>query len=232
MSNPSIEFTMLDNAVDSMERVVELLAWHRDMRDNSRLKQAIILTAHSIELLLKERLRRVHPSLIWEDVDKYPRLDARTVTVDKAIHRLQSIAGIALHEKDARIVRSLRDTRNAVEHFSWQTTTQEANHIIGQGLSFAISFAKTHLATDLMYRFRDDNTWAVLIETNEKFASAYDVRVKNAVQFPPEQLGECSFCRAMAKSTATGACTICGHWEYRHQEKVEAHDTFNDDIPF
>lgn len=72
----NIEFTLVQNALDSIERAVELLAWQEVTNEGSRLKQAILLTAHATELLLKERLRRIHPSLVWENVDKYPNLDA------------------------------------------------------------------------------------------------------------------------------------------------------------
>jgi hypothetical protein len=127
----NIEFTLVQNALDSIERAVELLAWQESTSEGSRLKQAILLTAHATELLLKERLRRIHPSLVWEDVDKYPKLDARTVGVDKAIHRLKQIGNISLSETDASTVRSLRNTRNAIEHFHWQTSRVEANAIVG-----------------------------------------------------------------------------------------------------
>jgi hypothetical protein len=44
-----------------------------------------MFSAHSIELLPKEKLRQVNPAFVWENVDKYPSLGARTVTVDTAI---------------------------------------------------------------------------------------------------------------------------------------------------
>jgi hypothetical protein len=126
--------------------------------EGSGLNHAIVVTAHVIELLLKERLQRVHPSLVWEDVDKSPRLDARTVGVEKAINRLSQIGGITLKDADAKIVKSLRNARNAIEHLSWKTTRAEANLIVAQGLSFAIQFAATHLGSDIANHFRDDDT--------------------------------------------------------------------------
>ena len=85
-----IKFNLLGNAIDSIERGIELIAWKAESGDARRgdarrLKQAVLSVAHGVELLLKERLRRVHPVLIWENVDKFPSLSARTVTVDIAI---------------------------------------------------------------------------------------------------------------------------------------------------
>ena len=213
MATPNIEFTLIENALDSIERAVELLAWQEVTSEGSRLKQAILLTAHATELLLKERLRRIHPSLVWDDVDKYPRLDARTVGVDKAVHRLKQIGNISLSDADAATVKSLRNTRNAIEHFHWQTSRAEANAIVGQGLSFAIHFANTELQTDIAYRFRDDDTWDQLLSQNYAFARAHGERIERAMAAEGKFVQECSFCNAMAQDMTTGACSLCGHWE-------------------
>ena len=55
---------------NSLRQAVELLAWKDIGSDHARLKHAIISAAHSTELLLKERLRRVNPAFVWENVDK------------------------------------------------------------------------------------------------------------------------------------------------------------------
>ena len=115
----SIHLNMLQNAQDSLERSIELMAWRDIAGDTSRLKQAILSVAHAVELLLKEVLSRTNPALIWDDVDKYPSIEARTVTVDRAISRLRKICGISISPDDELLIRSLRNTRNAIEHFEW-----------------------------------------------------------------------------------------------------------------
>ena len=80
-----IEFDLLSNAEDSIQQAIELVAWGNDQPEPRRLKQAVQSIAHGAELLLKERLKRVHPCLIWENVDKYPSLNARTVTAETAM---------------------------------------------------------------------------------------------------------------------------------------------------
>ena len=69
-----IEFDLLTNAADSISQAIELLAWRDEADEARRLKQAVLAVAHGVELLLKERLRQVHPVLIWENVDKFPSL--------------------------------------------------------------------------------------------------------------------------------------------------------------
>lgn len=224
MTNQHIEFTLIENAIDSIERAVELLAWKDVANETSRLKQAVLLVAHSTELLLKERLRRIHPSLVWEDVDKYPKLDARTVGVDRALSRLKQIGGVSLSEEDAKNVRALRNTRNAIEHFRWQIERSEANSIVGQGLSFAIQFAASELGTDIAFRFRGDDTWNQLLQQHTAFARAHSSRLERTLVAEGKRIQQCNFCNAMAQDLDTGSCSLCGHWENLNET--------NDDVPF
>lgn len=209
-SESAIAFELLENAVDSIARAIELMAWEDISDERSRLKQAILSVSHGVELLLKERLRRVHPALVWEDVDKYPRLDARTIGVDKAIHRLSSIGAVSLGDDDIQLVKSLRNTRNAIEHFSWQTTRQEASLIVGRALSFAVAFAGEHLSYDVTYRFKRDDTWQQLIEKSSSFLTAHAARHerRSAIDYRIP----CNFCNAMTIGSCGGACPLCGHW--------------------
>jgi len=131
-----IAFDLLTNARDSFERAVHLIALGENGTEHGRLKHAILSAAHCIELMLKERLRRVHPAFVWEKVDQYPSLDARTVTVEMAIRRLQSVAGVLTSTSDEQTLRSLRLTRNAIEHYEWHTSEKEAKIIVGKGIEF------------------------------------------------------------------------------------------------
>ncbi len=228
MSRRIIEFTLLQNALDSISQAVELLAWKDIANDDSRLKQAILLTAQACELLLKERLRRVHPSLIWEDVDKYPRLDARTVGVERAVSRLKQIGGIVFDADDLKIVTSLRNTRNAIEHFAWKTTREEANAIVGNALSFAIDFAEKQLDTNIAYKFRSDDTWNHLLEQHADFARNHGWRTASGMKAVGKLVQECSFCNGMTQDLSTGACSLCGHWE----RLSTADDGASDEVTF
>jgi len=158
----TIKFDLLTNAKDSIRQAVELMAWKEIGTEHGRLKHAITHAAHAVELLLKERLRRENEALLWENVDKYPSLEARTVSVDTAVSRLRKIAKIDITDGDVDIIRSLRRTRNAIEHYEWETTEGEARLIVGNALSLAFSFAQDHLGTDLSKDFKSDDTWRAL----------------------------------------------------------------------
>ena len=49
---------------------------------------------------------------------------------------------LTFSQDDEETVKSLRVTRNAIEHYEWRTTEDETRLIVGKALSFAISFAK------------------------------------------------------------------------------------------
>lgn len=217
-----IELNLLENASDSIWLAIELLAWKDETDDARRLKQAILAVAHGVELLLKERLRRVHPVLIWENVDKFPALSARTVTVDGALSRLVRIGGLSALEKDAELIKALRDTRNAIEHYTWSTTKSEADRILGQALGFALHFAKDELGRDFFdYSTRRDDTFELLLESNPEFAKAFTERYENRAREVDECNLLCEFCHTLAVNPSTGACKLCGHW-----------NNVDDDIPF
>lgn len=219
-----IEFDLLGNAVDSIQRAIDLLAWRDEPDDARRLKQAVLSIAHGVELLLKERIRRVHPVLVWENVDKFPNLSARTVTVDTALRRLNKIGGLRIDEADSELIRSLRDTRNAIEHYSWATTKAEAEQIVGRSLGFALHFAKNELDHDFFgYHARKDDTFQVLLEGNPRFAESFRARYEKQSCTEGRYKVTCDFCHALSVSPSTGACDLCGHWN-----DLEG----DDDIPF
>lgn len=210
---PNIRFDLLANARDSLRHAVELLAWKDVATDDARLKHAIVNAAHAIELLLKERLRRVNAAFVWENVDKYPSLEARTVTVDTAISRLKSIGGVALSADDERNLRSLRKTRNAIEHYEWHTSAKEAKVIVGNALSFAFSFAADHLGTDLAADFKRDDTWRLLIDELYDFARAHGARIEAKLRENGEYPSCCVACGEKTVPMRGGSCELCGHWQ-------------------
>lgn len=198
---------------NSIRQAVELLAWKEIGSDHARLKHAIINAAHSIELLLKERLRQINPAFVWENVDKYPNIDAHTVTVDTAISRLKRIGGVTLTDKDEADLRSLRKTRNAIEHYEWRSTEKEAKIIVGNALSFALSFASEHLGTDLAADFKRDDTWNSLIEELYEFARAHGARIEAKLIENGEYLSYCDVCGELTVPISSGSCELCGHWQ-------------------
>lgn len=208
-----IEFDLLNNARDSIRQAIELLALKDIGSSHARLKHAITASAHCIELLLKERLRRINPAFVWESVDKYPSLEARTVTVNTAITRLKSIGNVMLSPSDEQNLKSLRTTRNAIEHYEWRASEKEAKVIVGNALSFAIAFAQDELAIDLASDFKNDDTWRILLEELYEFARSHGARVEARLRTSGECPQCCDECGELTVPTRGGSCELCGHWQ-------------------
>ena len=209
-----IDFNLLNNASDSIERAIELVAWGDQQGEARRLKQAVQAVAHGIELLLKERLKRIHPSLIWENVDRYPSIGARTVSAEGAISRLQNIGNIEFTIRDVELLRSLRNTRNAIEHLAWATTKQEADAIVGRALEFSFFFSRSELDHEYMDNnaFKD-GTYQTLLASNIHFATAIESRKKASQLVSGQDPTLCTVCRAKAVDPVSHACRMCGHWQ-------------------
>lgn len=155
----------------------------------------------------------MNPAFVWENVDKYPSLEARTVTVNTAISRLTKIAGVALSNRDKDKLRSLRKTRNAIEHYEWSTTESEARLIVGNALSFAFDFAKRELTKDLSEEFKEDDTWDVLIDELYEFARAHGARIEAQLQKEGKHPVCCESCEELTVPLFGGSCELCGHWQ-------------------
>lgn len=226
-----IEFNLISNAIDSIDHTVELIAYSPGLDESIACKRALQSISHAIELLLKERLRQIHPSLIWENVDRFPDLDSRTVTTEKALVRLERIGGLKFSAKEQNLLRSIRKIRNSIEHYKWSISSEEAQYLIGSSLSFAVSFLKHHLGDDIMgYAERDGGVLQDLIDRNKGFAETFERKLQQ--EYEAQNSYTCSFCKTLLKEEDSGACPKCGHWNqfgYKHA-------IFNfediDDVPF
>jgi len=206
-----IVFDLLNNAKDSLRQAVELIATKDIGSDHARLKHAITASAHCVELLLKERLRRINPAFVWDNVDKYPSLQANTVTVKTAISRLKTICNIEFSLDDEVILTSLRATRNAIEHYEWRTSEKEAKTMVGNAISFALEFAQQHLDVDLSEQYRTGDTWTMLLDELIEFSNAHGERLEARLRTKGEHPTNCDQCGAVTVPIRGGSCELCGH---------------------
>lgn len=229
MKNDPVKFDLINNAKDSLNHAVEHLT-NPDGVKAGDLKRAIRDVAHAIELLLKERLRRVHPAFIWQDVDKYPSKEAFTVSTLKAVERLFKIAGISLSEEDKKTIYSCKKIRDAIEHYEFVLDLKEAKGIIGRMLSLIFDFSKRYLQLDLEQEFRRDDRWKELIEIYE-FWEAHGEALEKQLSEEGKPTWECPSCGASVFDLSIMQCVLCGHAEERvecdvcHQEVWESEIT-------
>lgn len=102
------KFTLVENALDSLEHAIEHLAEPRSFTIRNH-KRVIRDLAHVAELLFKERLSMIHPAFVLSHVDKYPSKSARTVGAAEAVQRLQRIGNVEFRDEDQGALKTIRE---------------------------------------------------------------------------------------------------------------------------
>jgi hypothetical protein len=211
----TIKFDLLANAKDSLRHAVLHIAEGTE-EDVSRWKIAIRETAHVIELLLKERLSKEHPALIWVNVDEYLDPDKRTINAEQAVARLNKISRIRFSPEFMETLKACRKLRNSIEHYEFHISELAAKAIVGRMLSSIFQFSKTHLKVDLEAEFRADDTWKALIELSEFWEAHRKVIEQEVIDEGHFLILECPLCHAETFIDEEGHCRLCGHensWE-------------------
>lgn len=213
MKGKKIKFDLIENAKDSLTHAVEHFTKQKKPAAGD-LKRVILDVAHVVELLLKERIRRIHPAFMWENVDKYPSLQARTIGTNRSVSRLCNLEGIALPGDSEKTIKICREIRNSIEHYEFKIELKKARVIVGRMLSFIFYFSKVHLGLDLEADFKQDRRWDALIEIFE-FWEAHRETLENQLMEAGENVCECPACGALTYNLSEEECAFCGHYEER-----------------
>jgi len=204
-------FNLVENAKDSLSHAIEHLG-PVNRNTTGDWKRVIVDLAHVVELLFKERLRRVHPAFVFNDIDKYPSNDAFTVGAEKAFVRLQKIDSLKFSESDKKAVKAAREKRNEIEHFEFSLENHEAKVLVGQVLSFILRFAEEQLELEWNSLCFKGGKWWVLYEYKE-FYESLKKTVQEKIKSKEIPVIECSSCHNESFDIDEEECLICGHKE-------------------
>ncbi|MBI3296743.1 MAG: hypothetical protein HYZ75_01170 [Elusimicrobia bacterium] len=114
-------------------------------------KFGILHLAAGIELILKERLRREHWSLLFENVDKANTAamtsgDFKSVTFESLVDRLAGVAQVTIAKHEFQVIDDLRKRRNKVQHLHFTETPEVIESLAAKAVGFAIDFIKDELS--------------------------------------------------------------------------------------
>lgn len=149
------KFNLLENAIDSLQQGIGFAL--KDSPTQGELKLSVLLVAQSVELLLKERLKREHWSLIFTKVEQAGNLNANTVTIDEAIKRLEQIAHVKLDEEERDTISLLSDIRNRIQHYEIEITFEEVLGKDHAAIAFITRFLKDEFQRDIRDYFEQDD---------------------------------------------------------------------------
>jgi hypothetical protein len=151
-----IQFRLLENALDFIVNAGYYAKSEADdPADQPRLlKHAVLNLAAGAELLLKERLRREHWSLLFENPDeatweKFERGDLRSVGGARLIQRLEGVVAVRLSKDVRHLLDSLRAYRNRLEHFQFAGNQEAVRGLVLKVSSFAWDFIHEELRGEL-----------------------------------------------------------------------------------
>jgi len=206
-----LKFNLIENANDSLEHALKHMG---PVRGNGvgDWKRIIVDLAHVLELLFKEVLRRTHPVLIYDDIDKYPSPKAFTVGAEKALKRLSAICNIQFSKDDLNAINTARNKRNEIEHFEFEMTEHEAKVIVGQVLSFIFKFTDEHLKLEWRTAHLKDGNWWIF----RQYSSFYEDVLKHAQhKIASENIPtiQCTSCHNDTFDIDSESCLVCGHEE-------------------
>ena len=154
-------FDLLSNGSDSIRHALEHYCY--DPNETRKYKYTILHLAQGLNLLLKERLRREHESLVYTRVEELSKHDAKTVDVKDLLVRLEKIAQVSL-DFDKEFILQLAELRNTIEHYSFSINPKQADRIIAHTVTFTTRFCSQELNSSLRDTVGAD-TWLKLIET-------------------------------------------------------------------
>lgn len=142
-----VEFALLANGLDFIESAIGHLSGNPSPRD---LKYATLHLAAGIELILKERLRDEHWTMVFTKPENATRPDYlagsfQSVALDDSIKRLANICGVSISSDHQKHLRNLRDRRNRLEHFGITDSAEAFRAATAEALAFIIDFTDSHL---------------------------------------------------------------------------------------
>jgi hypothetical protein len=144
----ALHFSPLSNGLDFLLAGLEVLEGKPTPR---QVKYAVLHVAAGIALVHKERLRREHWSLVFEDVraasaSSYESGEFRSVDFATCIKRLEDICGIKFEAAVKRRLDSLVKRRNRIEHFGISEPLMAAKASVSAVLGHVVAFIDEHLA--------------------------------------------------------------------------------------
>ena len=151
-----LNLNLYENAIDSIKHAIE--HYTIDPVEKRRYKYAILHLSQGVALLLKERLTREHPNLIYTNVSD----EGKTVDIETTISRLEKIAKVDLTSARG-VILELASLRNQLEHFAVDISQQQADSIIGRIVPFIVSFVRDELGKSFQHEIGDGN-WRALLQ--------------------------------------------------------------------
>ncbi len=175
-------------------------------------KYAIFCLVQSIELMLKERLRREHSILIFQNIDN----PIHTIGLDLAIKRLTKIVSLHFSKNDIAAIETAKMWRDRIVHYEFDIQPTELKLVFAKLLGFSMHFNKKEFNINLDAEVKG-NVWNEALSIIE-FASELYKRALNLIdegQIESKFIWDCPSCgyNAFVIQDDADCCFVCGFTE-------------------
>ncbi len=137
----ALDLTLLTSA---KQFLVEALSNHRDRKRSFAILHAVT----AAELLLKERLARIHPTLIFKNIDTRNFRGEQTISLSNLPHRLINL-GVTMDPEEANLIATFGEWRNQIVHHISTFDDRTADTQLPRLLDFLAVFLRRELNTPL-----------------------------------------------------------------------------------
>ncbi len=144
----SLRLTLLENGLDFIRSGLRCL--QVDAPGKHDLKYAVLHVCAGIELVVKERLRREHWSLVFDRVENaneksYQTGDFSSVSFNDCLQRIIGICGVKISDRQRQRLGSFRSKRNRLEHFGILDSAEAIVAATAEALNFLLEFIHAEL---------------------------------------------------------------------------------------
>lgn len=189
------------------------------MRDfqSRKISFAIVHAVTATELLLKERLRRIHPVLLYRNIDTKNPGGERTVELAAVPRRLANL-GVPLEPSQSRLIARISTWRHEIVHHMPTFKREDAELQLPILLNFLATFLRQNLCTPLE-DFLPRDLWSQANEILSDWQEFVEEAKKRAVEEGRVIDDPCPRCAAEKVMTLGDGddvhCHLCGADLYR-----------------
>lgn len=236
MAGPEMKthkLVLLANSVSYFREAVKYA--QSESEETEQWKFAIVHVVQAMELAFKEFLRRIHPTFIFESIDK----PDKTVSMRMALARLRnpSIGNLPISDTEKAKIDKAFDLRNELTHFEFEFTHDHIQAKFAEIFSFMIFFYKESLGLSTEEFIGEDQLWQIMkaIRTRDELlqrAKAYVSRGEVGTAWICQECDEatfvldeeqCCFCHHKEKIVS---CDTCGSKAYE-SDLIDTTDLFD-----
>ena len=204
-----MKISLLENSHSFLKEALDKAVFSE--KDPIQWKFAVFNLVQSIELSLKEKLRREHPALIYSDIDRL----RNTVSIDQAINRLSKISKLYFSRSDIKTLTSAKKWRNLIVHYEFEINPKELKPLFAKLLGFLSYFHRKHL-DDTLDNIVPTALWEKAIEIFEYSSELYERAKKlfNEEEIDSDLIWACEKCGwdAFVIQDIINTRYVCGWW--------------------